>query len=675
LSDPVVPSSDSELRTHVERVLSPHYELDCEIGRGGMGVVYRARQPDLDRTVALKLIAPEALEDAAARERFVSEARHAAAIEHPNVVPIYAAGESDGVAYFVMRLVEGDDLRTRVRRDGPLAPAKAAEIAHSVGAALDAIHSAGLVHRDVKPANILLAAGDHVYLTDFGLARAALARAGTTTGRGRWAGSLHYAAPEQIRGGRVDARADVYASGGVLFFMLTGRVPFDRDSDEATLWAHVSEPPPRPSALRRGLPRAFDEVIARAMAKHPDDRYASAGDLGRAALAAAQGRRAPRRRGIVAQGAASPSGALAVPGLRDDAPTLTAATAAAPAAARRRRNLLAVAGAAMAAAVVALALVAVFDRRRPAPSAAARAARSTPTASATPTATATPVATPHVARVFRHIGPRPNGIALAGRRLWVTSASARLLRLDALTGRGRSRDSRVPSSRAVAVAGRTVWVANPHSRELLAFDARTQRLLARIPEPNEPTELAPDRAGGVWVAVRDQSARTADLARQYDARGRLLREMPFPYGIAALVARPHALWIAERRRSRVDRVDLRNGRARDVEVIRPARALAWGAGHVWATSPDDDALARIDPKTKAVRTRTVGPFPMQIAVTHGRVFVACENDDAVAVVDPRTMRPLQRLPMPFNPYAVTADARHVWVTSLGENAVVKIDVD
>src|SRR3954452_8604183 len=152
------------------------YRIDSLVGRGGMGVVYRAWQLELERTVALKVIAPEALEDDAARARFVSEARHAAAIEHPNVVPIYAAGEAGGMAYFVMRFVEGDDLRTRVRRGGPLSPAAATAVLGSAAAALDAIHHAGLVHRDVKPANILLGAGDHVYLTDFGLAREALAR-------------------------------------------------------------------------------------------------------------------------------------------------------------------------------------------------------------------------------------------------------------------------------------------------------------------------------------------------------------------------------------------------------------------------------------------------------------------------------------------------------------------
>jgi hypothetical protein len=649
------------------------YRIESLVGRGGMGVVYRARQSDLDRTVALKLIAPEALEDAAARERFVSEARHAAAIEHPNVLPIYAVGEAGGVAYFVMRFVEGDDLRARVRRDGPLAPKQAAEIAHSVGAALDAIHSAGLVHRDVKPANILLAAGDHVYLTDFGLARQALARAGTTTGRGRWAGSLHYAAPEQIRGGRVDARADVYALGGVLFFMLTGRIPFERDSDEATLWAHVTEPPPRPSRLRRGLPKGLDAVVVRAMAKHADERYASAGDLGRAALAAAQGRRAPRRRGTVAQGAASPSGAPAVPGLSDDAPTLTAAATAAPVPARRRRRKVGLAVAAVAG--VAVALTMILTQRHPGRRAPGHAASPTATAAAAGTPAATPSG-PHVAQIFRRVGRAPNGVALAGRRLWVTSTGARLVRLDALTGRGRSRDARVPSAKDVVVDGHTVWVANPRARQVLGFDARTQRLLATIPEPNEPAVLAADPGGGVWVGVRDSSGRTPDVAMHYDARGQLLGQLPFRDGIAAMVVRPHALWVAELRQSRVVRVDPRNGRRHGyAEVIRPARSLAWGAGHLWATSPDDNALARIDPKhVRVAPTVTVGHFPMQIAFAGGRVFVACVNDRVLVVVDPRSMRTLKRLPMPLDPFGVTADAKHVWVTSRGENAVARVDL-
>jgi serine/threonine protein kinase len=151
-------------------------------------------------------------------------------------------------------------------------------------AALDAIHTAGYVHRDVKPGNLLLAAGDHVYLTDFGLAKQVLTHSGATRS-GHWVGTPDYVAPEQIRGDRIDARADIYALGGVLHFMLTAHIPFDRDSDEAKLWAHLSEPPPLPSRLREGLPVEFDAVVARAMAKDPGERQPSAGDLGRAAQA------------------------------------------------------------------------------------------------------------------------------------------------------------------------------------------------------------------------------------------------------------------------------------------------------------------------------------------------------------------------------------------------------
>ena len=232
------------------------YQIESVVGRGGMGVVYRARELDLDRVVALKVIAPELLEAPAIRARFLREARAAASIEHPNVIPVHAAGERDGVAYLVMRFVEGDDLRTLVRRDGPPSPGRAAEVVGDIGEALDAIHRAGLVHRDVKPANVLVDRRGHVYVTDFGLAKQVLSQAGSTaTASGQWVGTLDYIAPEQIRGGAVDARADVYALGGLLHFVLTGRVPFERDADEAKLWAQLSDPPPVPSEHRPELPR------------------------------------------------------------------------------------------------------------------------------------------------------------------------------------------------------------------------------------------------------------------------------------------------------------------------------------------------------------------------------------------------------------------------------------
>ena len=258
------------------------YRIESLVGRGGMGVVYRAIQLDLERVVALKVIAPELLDDDDVRARFLTEARAAASVDHPNVIPVHAAGEDDGVAYIAMRYVAGDDLRALVRYGGPFDPAGAAAIVAQAAAALDAIHRAGFVHRDVKPANLLVDRDSHVYLTDFGLAKAVFTRTGGTR-TGQWVGTLDYVSPEQIRGGRIDARADVYALGGVLHFALTGRVPFDREGDEAKLWAQLSAPPPVPSAVRRGLPAQFDLAVARAMAKEPDDRYPSAGDLGRAA--------------------------------------------------------------------------------------------------------------------------------------------------------------------------------------------------------------------------------------------------------------------------------------------------------------------------------------------------------------------------------------------------------
>jgi protein kinase-like protein len=279
------------------------HEIEAVAGRGGMGVVYRARQRSLDRTVALKVIAPSLMQDAAIRRRFVRESRIAASIDHPNVIPIYYTGEEDGVAYIAMRYVAGDDVRTLVRREGRLDPRRAARIASQVAAALDAAHAAGLVHRDVKPANVLIA-GEHVYLSDFGITRVQEADT-QITDSGGWVGTVDFMSPEHLRAEPTDARSDVYALGCVLFMALTGGPPFRRDTVPATITAHLHEPPPRPSEMP-GVPLAFDAVVARALAKNPDDRYASAGDLGRAALAAATGEPAATARGSVAQGEATP---------------------------------------------------------------------------------------------------------------------------------------------------------------------------------------------------------------------------------------------------------------------------------------------------------------------------------------------------------------------------------
>ncbi|MEA2311333.1 MAG: hypothetical protein QOE28_1301 [Solirubrobacteraceae bacterium] len=277
--------------------------VEAVAGRGGMGIVYRAVQLSLERPVALKLIASEYAADPGFRERFEREARLAAAIDHPNVIPVYAAGEEAGRLYLVVRYVRGTDLHALLRERRLLSPPRAAEIVDQVGAGLDAAHAAGLVHRDVKPANVLISDGGHVYLTDFGLSRLASSDTRLTT-TGAWLGTAAYSAPEHLRGEVADARADVYALGCVLHAALTGEPPFTRATVPATMLAHLYDPPPGVSA--RGLPRAFDGVLARALAKDPSGRYPSAGDLGRAAVAAAAGEPITGEERSVARGPAAP---------------------------------------------------------------------------------------------------------------------------------------------------------------------------------------------------------------------------------------------------------------------------------------------------------------------------------------------------------------------------------
>ena len=251
-----------------------------------MGVVYLVLDERLGRRVALKVIAPDLARDREFQERFEAEARSAAAIEHPNAVPIYSAGSSDGTLFIAMRYIEGTDLRDALAESGPLAPPAAAAVVCEVGAALDAAHAAGFVHRDVKPANILLTGAPGkgtAFLTDFGLTRGLGATQTQLTGTGQWIGTLDYVAPEQMAATRVDARTDIYSLGCVLYEMLTGSVPFTGD-DMQKLWGKANEEPPPLSSPGHAHP--FDPILSRAIARDPARRFRSAGDLGRAAAAA-----------------------------------------------------------------------------------------------------------------------------------------------------------------------------------------------------------------------------------------------------------------------------------------------------------------------------------------------------------------------------------------------------
>jgi predicted Ser/Thr protein kinase len=266
------------------------YDIQREVGRGGMGVVYLATDRRLGRRVALKVIVPGLAADPQFRERFEREARVAATLEHPHVVPVYEAGEHEGSLFIAMRFIDGRDLGTEVREHGPLAPRRLARLIVQVAGALDAAHRAGVVHRDVKPANILLTgAGDdeHAYLTDFGLTREAASESGLTV-TGQWVGTVDYAAPEQILGEPTDARSDVYALGCTVFHALTGQPPY-QGVPAARLYAHMNNPPPSACESRAGLYPEVDVAIGRAMAKDPGERFQSAGDFARALEAALTG--------------------------------------------------------------------------------------------------------------------------------------------------------------------------------------------------------------------------------------------------------------------------------------------------------------------------------------------------------------------------------------------------
>jgi DNA-binding beta-propeller fold protein YncE len=263
------------------------YRLEEQIGRGGMAVVFRAHEARLDRNVALKILAPGLAADEAFRKRFIRESRIAAAVDHPNIIPVFDAGEADGVLFIAMRFVHGPDVRTLLDRQGALPAARVIDIVTQVGSALDAAHARGLVHRDVKPANMLLdttAGGgrqDHVYLSDFGLGKQTLEELGQTglTSQGQFLGTLDYMAPEQVEGGRVDGRADLYALACAAFELLSGAPPFQRGAGMAVVWAKLSESPPLLSPRRPDLPDAVDGVMSRAMAKEPDARFPSCGEF------------------------------------------------------------------------------------------------------------------------------------------------------------------------------------------------------------------------------------------------------------------------------------------------------------------------------------------------------------------------------------------------------------
>jgi hypothetical protein len=655
------------------------HRIEAVAGRGGMGVVYRATQLALDRTVALKVIAPGLLEDQTVRSRFVRESKVAASIDHPNVIPIYYAGDEGGIAYIAMRYVAGDDVRSLVRREGRLAPERAARIIAQIGAALDEAHSAGLVHRDIKPANVLLTAEDHVYLTDFGLTKHALSIAGSTK-PGHWVGTLDYVAPEQIRGERVDARADVYALGCLLFYTLTGEVPFKREGDEARLWAHLSEPPPKPSEHVEDLPEAFDSVVERALAKDPEERYPSAGDLGRAALAAAAGRRPSERERLVAKGAAAPV----------EAPTVTAA--ARPAAAppkeadtqrqpeaetvlqkpqRSRRAALAAAALAILVATGVIVAIALGGDDKPSQQNAANDPAKTPTPA--PTAGSIP---PKIAKEIT-IGWRPNVVRVAGDNVFVGSFRSDRLRLvSAKTGKPRAYAPRIGLGiNDAAINGNSIWLAIARDQQLVRLDTRNGRPIGSPIKMPYPVRAIAATRDAVWAALAPGGGQPDQLVKVDPKTGQTLVTHDYPYGIMSLTTSPTAVWVAARLRARIQRADPKTGApVKEIQVGRSrTEDIVYRRGALWLAVPDDDTVYKIPTASGDRIPISVGASPRQLAVTDDTVYVTGYDSSDLTEIDAKSSRKVgEPLALSVNPFSLAVDGKALWVASLPENRLTKV---
>jgi YVTN family beta-propeller protein len=628
------------------------YRIQALLGRGGMGVVYLAEQERPHRQVALKLLLVPPAASGAFRERFLRESELAAAIDHPNVLPVYDAGETDGVLWIAMRHVPGIDLAALLARDGPLAPEQALGIGGQVADALDAAHARGLVHRDVKPGNVLLAVEDgavsHAYLADFGLTR----RVGGTrgvTGSGQVLGTIDYVAPEQVEGGVVDGRADQYALGCVLFECLTGVVPFRRDSELGVLWAHVHDPPPRIGEYRPDLPAALDAAIGRALAKAPGDRHPSCAALVAATQAALAGA-APageRRR------AGRPAGQRARGGRRR--PWLAGLA--------RRPALLLAATAALLVAVVMAAILVARDGGAPAGPVASAVVAAANDAVRIDPATYQPVAAVAV-------GTDPAAVVEGGGLVWVANRrDGTVSVVDPDTNQVQQTISASgfgpvgPVGPGLAFASGSLWLVETGGQ--VARIQLDEGRRTAIPVGASPTAVvaAPD-ANAVWVAARTRSG--GGLLARIDAESnQVVRSIPVPQAPSGLTVTPdgRTIWLATGSKRAILRIDIdaRTSDTKRIELKLAADQVAFGEGAVWVTSRRSDAVLRVNPATSRVQPPiSVGNGPTGIAVGAGQVWVANADDGTVSTIDPQSNE-VGTMRLGFRPEAVAVDQGAVWV--------------
>jgi YVTN family beta-propeller protein len=587
------------------------YRVDAELGQGGMGVVYRAEDLRLGRMVALKLLRASLADDDGYRKRFLRESRLAASIEHAAIVPIYEAGETDGLLYIAMRFVDGVDLAELLRREGPLAPERAVALVGQLASALDAAHARGLIHRDVKPSNALIGTdgdGEHAYLVDFGITQDTTAQE-RLTATDQLVGTLDYLAPERIRGEPVDGRADIYSLGCVLFECLTGQVPFPRASEASAIYAHLEEHPPRVSDLRPDLPKALDDVLARALAKDRADRWQSGAEL-RAAAQRAISSGAPARARLPLRGrlAAAALAALAVAGGAalllggDDGTGLAAIDA----------NTVGVIDAGGGG------IMAQYPVGRD-PGAIAAGAGSVWVANRLD-GTVSRITRARREVVPIPVGGEPTGLAFGAGSLWVADGQGRKLsQLDPAQNKVVEQYDVGNATVAVAVGSGAVWAASATDATVARVDLKSGKVSKRIAVVGRPSALAAG-AGAIWVASED----AASVMRLDPRSGTPLDSVPVGNGPSGIAVGTDAVWVTNRRDGTVTRIDPATGKAADlVAVGGEPRAVAADRNGVWLANDGDATVMRIDPESGDV-TDTVGvkSRPSALAIVDGAVWTA-----------------------------------------------------
>ena len=616
-----------------------HYRIEEPIGQGGMGVVYLAHDVRLRRKVALKLMAPSLARDERYRTRFASESELAMSLEHPNVVPIHDAGEAEGRLYLAMRRVEGTDLRALLRREGALAPARALAIVSQIAQALDAAHANGLVHRDVKPSNVLLDDNEHVYLADFGLTRRlsdeASLRADTLA-----VGTPAYVAPEQLEGRTVDGRADVYSLGCLLYECLTGEPPFRGDSRLALAWAHLEQEPPRVTERRPELSEAVDPVVVRAMAKDPAERFATCAELAAAAE-----------------------------------------TALLPPARPRRRWAYAAAG--VAAAIVGGLLFAFLGRG---------SADAEPLVPRANTILRVDPQTNEISDVI-DVGSRPNAIAVRGGTVWAFNQG------DETIAEIDPRGDEVRHRTHLPVAASDLGFGNG---PMLAADARSawmigtnlddgQSRLVRVPRGGrgirtysyglQLNAVAAAR-GSIWLVGR--SGRTGAVLRVDPATGRVLARRPLPWRMLGAEGQGMAVgggfvWITNASGAQVYRLDFRTGKTRTARFGGFVSRPAFGFGRLWLCSWDgmNGLMVRVNPRTlhNELESNALPAEEGQFAVGFGSLWRHDVPSGTMMRFSPRTGDPNGLIPlvkkraatMPLDVTSISAGAGSVWVSIAAES--------